>query len=221
MPVLTRVSTRASVTDLRAFLAQHPVDSDLRLLAWATDAGQSATCELATSPWWSAPSDRGPDNGRLRVILRDVAASEIVLGWRAAEIEDLDVTDDDPRLWHWGRHGRIYGNSRLPDPFRFYTQFAVALQDLRYPGGIAAVLGSGRIQEWVDRVSGPGAYALLDGPEPVVDAARPLLDAQGVEYVALFGPEPNEAARALLLVTVGESWVICGRADVEASLTAG
>lgn len=206
---------------LADFLSQHPPDTDLTLIAWRTDGGKVARCELATSPWWVPANQRGADNGRLLITMREVANSEIVLGWRADEIDDIAISTDDPQLWQWGRHGSIFANSAVPNPPRFYAELAGAVQELRYPGGMEQVLGYERLSDWLARLGGRPPFHVLAAPEPVIEAARPFLEAQGVEYVALFGPEPTDAARELQLVSIGESWVICGHATVQPSLTTG
>ena len=48
---------------------------------------------------------------------------------------------------------------------------------------------------------------------PLMEACRPLLDAQHVEYVLIAGPERR--SDGLRLVWIGDTWVICSEATIE------
>jgi hypothetical protein len=74
------------------------------------------------------------------------------------------------------------------------------------------------IATWAKRVTENRSYHILSAPTPVIEATRPFLDAQKLEYVVL-GPGRRDPDPDLRVVVVGESWVICGRAEVGVSVT--
>jgi len=199
---------------LQDFLAEHPPDVDMRLRAWQADGADALRCVLEVNPWWREPASRGGANEQLVISFSGVCSSNVALGWRAAEIEDLVVLTDDPHLWPYGTHGTIFGNSRLPDPGRFFVEFSdLFYHELRAGGAVPFAFELERVRDWSERVAGYQSYQLLSGPVRILEAVRPLLDAQGVEYRLLYGPE--RATDHLQVAWVGESWVVCTSAEVE------
>lgn len=170
--------------------------------------------ELDTNPWWRPDGERGAGDVRVRIVMRGVRASNIALGWRQSEVEELVVLTDDPRLWVYGTHATIFGNSPLPDPKRLFLEYW-DLVHVTLHAEAAADIGDKFVPftTWAARVSGNRSYELLDGPLPLMEACRPLLDAQGVDYVVLKGPErqPDD----LRVVWIGESWVVCDEATID------
>jgi len=204
--------------DLAEFLTLHPPDTDMRVSEWHSSDPRRADCVIETSPWWVTAAERRGANGRLTIALNEVAESEIRLGWRANEVEDLEVLTSHPLLWTYGRHSAIYGNSPMRDPLRFFAQFAdLVQQKLRTERDVQSYFAYEAVATWATRVAENRSYHILSAPTPVIEATKPLLDAQDVEYVVV-GPSRRDPDPDLKVVVIGESWVICGRADVEVSI---
>ena len=196
------------------FLARWPADTDARLAGWVLDAEQTLRCTLETSPWWVPPAERTRDGGRLAITLRAVTGGIVRLGWRPAEVEDLEAVVSEPEPH--GRPAAVFGNAPLRDPAGFYAAFAdLVTYDFPTDAPLLAYVGA-RYAEWAARVAGPGPYHLLEAPERVVATARPLLDARTEGYTVLVGaghrPDPP-----LIRVTIGESEVHCRAATVVAT----
>ena len=203
---------------LSEFLAAHPPDTDLTVAAWQADGDTHVRCVLRASPWWVDPAHRADAHGTLTIDCRGVADSEIRVGWRGRQVEDLEVVDDDPLLWSRGPHASIYGNAPLADPDRFLVQLADLAERVGWPRrGMTAMLGTSG-EDWRRRVTGPAPYLLLMAPTPIVDACLPLLDAQQADYSVLPGARLAGDAKgaAPRLVVIGESWILCQDATVEA-----
>lgn len=201
-------------TSLKDFLEAHPPDVDMRLLSWHSDGPRTLRCVLEAYPWWRGEVDGPVAEVRLEIAFHHVHSSNVSLGWRAAEVEDLAVSADDPHLWAYGTWATIFGNSRLPDPRRFFAElYDLFHHELRAGGAVAFPFENEPFAGWAARVTGSDTYKLLDGPAPMMEAACPLLDAQGVEYRLLRGAE--RSTDHLQVVWVGESWVVCTDAVVE------
>jgi hypothetical protein len=200
---------------LSEFLTVHPPDTDLRVVAWESDGAAHVRCVLRTSPWWMEPARRPDEDGTLTIDCREVLQAGLHVGQRQAEVEDLEVLLDAPRLWAYGEHASIYGNAPLPDPDRFFARFADLVEHgLRMGVGTSTYLGTDA-EEWRRRVTGAAPYLLLTAPVQVVEACRPYLDEQPAEYSVIRSARRPSAA-ALQLVVVGESWIICREATVAA-----
>jgi hypothetical protein len=199
---------------LSEFLATHPPDTDLRVVSWQSDEATHVRCVLRTSPWWVPADQRAAADGTLVIDCRGVVDSEIRVGERPAEVEDLEVLEDAPPLWAYGEHASIYGSAPLPDPDRFFAHFSDLVQHrLRTHRGTAAYLG-GTADAWRRRVTSAAAHLLLQAPARIVDACLPLLDQQQAKYTVT--RSAPRAAPALRFVVIGESWIICREAMVKA-----
>jgi hypothetical protein len=183
----------------------------MNLVEWRSEGVEALQCVLETSPWWVS-GDRRNAIGRLVISMSGIVTSNVLLGWRAGEVEELVVLRDDPLLWPYGTHASIFGNAPLPDPRRFFAEFwDLAHFELR--GRAApAFFEFTSYREWARRVTEHNSYLLLDGPAPLIDATRRLLDAQGAHYRVLVGNERRTGN--LLVVWVGESYVVCSEAVV-------
>ena len=202
--------------DLAAFLADYPADTDLKLQEWHSEAEDVVRCVLRTSPWWVDRSKRGQDNGQLVIRCTGVAESEIRLGWRASEVEDLEVVNEDPLLWPYGQHATIYGNAPLPDPDLFFLEFTDLVEyHLLVNRNATSYLGGVSFSEWRRRVTEHTTYHLIEGPAPLMVKCKSLLDQQYAVYNLVLGPE--RPARPMRLVWIGESLIICEGATVEAT----
>jgi hypothetical protein len=202
------------IAALESFLAAHPVDTDLRLVNWAFSAPDTLTCALEANPWWLAPSERSVPDQRIVITMGQVRSSNIALGWRPSDIEDLTILADDPHLWAHGTHGTIYGNSPVPDPARFFLDFWDLVHfELHAADAVDSPFKVTSFADWAKRVTSYNTYQLLSGPLPVLTAASRLLEAQSVEYRLVAGPE--RSTTDLRVVWVGESWIVCGDAHVE------
>lgn len=172
---------------------------------------------LQASPWWVDPAHRADADGTLAIDCRGVVESEIRVGWRASEVEDLEVLDESPLLWSHGADAFIYGNAPLADPDRFLVQLADVAERVGWPRrGMMAILSTSG-EDWRRRVTGPAPYLLLMAPAPIVDACLPLLHAQQADYSVVRPARlaADTAGAGLHLVVIGESWIICRDAAVE------
>ncbi|HYW11503.1 MAG TPA: hypothetical protein VE871_06080 [Longimicrobium sp.] len=202
---------------LSEFLAAHPADTLLRVIAWQSDGETHVRCVLQASPWWVDPARRLDSDGTLTIDCLGVLESEIRIGWRAGEVEDLEVIDEDhPLLWVHGAHASIYGNAPLPEPDRFFMQLADLVEGSGIGRPVMSVLDT-TAEDWRRRVAGPTPYLLLTAPQPIIDACLPFLDAQRADYSVLRPQHCSARATSLplQLVVIGESWVICQDATVE------
>lgn len=198
---------------LSEFLAAHPPDTDLRVVSWESDGSSHVRCVLRASPWWVEPARRADGDGTLAIDCREVLEAGLHAGGRQAEVEDLEVLLDAPRLWAYGEHASIYGDAPLPDPDRFFVRFADLVEHgLRTGHGTGAYLGTDA-EEWRRRVTGAMPCLLLTAPAPLVEACLPYLDEQQAEY-SLVRLARRASAAAPRLVVVGESWIICHEATV-------
>ena len=201
---------------LAVFLAAYPADTLIKVAGWHSDGETHVRCVLQASPWWVDPARRVDADGTLTIDCRGVLESEIRVGWRAGEVEDLEVMDDGPLLWFHGAHASIYGNAPLAEPDRFLVQLLDLLDGSGMGRPVTHVLGT-TAEEWRRRVTGATPYLLLSAPRPIVDACLPFLDAQRADYFVLQSRDiAGRAPRpALQLVVAGESWIICQDATGE------
>lgn len=201
------------MTHLSEFLSDHPADTDLRIVSWESDGAAHVRCVLRASPWWVRPDRRADGDGTLAIDCREVLEAGIHVGWRQAEVEDLEVLLDAPLLWPHGAHASVYGGAPLPDPDRFFVRFADLVEHgLRTGQGTGAYLGTDA-EEWRRRVTGSAPYLLLTAPAPVVEACLPFLDEQQAAYSVIRSAGLPPAV-PLQLVVIGESWIICREATV-------
>jgi hypothetical protein len=199
---------------LSQFLAAHPPDTDLKLASWQSDGEAQVRCVLRASPWWLDPARRGGVDGLLAIECRGVVESELRIGWRQSEVEELEVLDDHPLLWAHGEHASIYGNAPLPDPDRFFVQLADVLEQSTSGSRPVTPLLGATVVDWRRRVTTNGPFLLLTAPARVVDACLPFLDAQQAGY-SVVRYARAETTGALKLVVIGESWLVCREASVE------
>ena len=163
-----------------------------------------------------APHERQAENGRLVVECVGVVESNLRVGWRQSEVEDLTTSADDPLLWHYGPHASIYGNAPLADPGRFFLGFADLVQQrLRTGRDVAHYFDYAPFADWAHRVTQHSSFHLLTAPEPVIESCRTLLDEQQASYTVL--RQSHRSGLPLQLVTIGESNVICQSARVLAT----
>lgn len=201
-------------TDLESFLAAHPLDVDVQLVSWHADDEGVLRAELEGFPWWLPRGEDAPGEVRFRIEMRGVRSSNVQLCWRPTDIEDLGVVRDDPLLWAYGTHATIFGNSPVPDPARLFLEYWDLVHE-RLHARSAADLRSSFVPftRWAARVGENRMYHLLEGPLPLMEACRPLLDAQGVQYVLITGPERR--TDHLRVVWIGDWEVVCSEATIE------
>jgi hypothetical protein len=199
----------SSPVDLSAFLAAHPPDTDLRVVEWGSDGKDAVRCVLETSPWWVPAEQRRSVDGRMTIECRRIYEAELRVGWRADEVEDLEVSAD-PLHWGDGPGATLFGSAPLADAAGFFG----ALTDLaaEFGGGTSALecIG-GSYASWHARVTGTAPYHLLGAPMPVVDRCIPLLEERGAACTVLRG---GSRASDLRMVVVGESWIVCAESTV-------
>lgn len=204
---------------LREFLASFPPRADMRLVSWQTAGEDQLSCVIESLPWWKPTSEwSGPDQ-RFTLRFTDVQRSNVILGYHTAEVRDLRIQEASPYLWPYGIWGSIFGNAPLPDPRRFLVEFTDLFHhELHAAGALLFPFEPVPFAAWADRVGSNASYQLMDGPLPLLEAVRPLLEAQGLDYTLLHGPE--RTTDHLQHVWVEESWVVCAEVTVEIERTA-
>lgn len=201
-------------TSLRDFLQAHPPNADFQVLSWRADGPRTLRCVLEAYPWWRGEVDGPVANERLEITFHDVHDTSVGLVWAPGWEDDLAVKDDDPLLWPHGTHATIFGNSRMPDPRRFFAEFWDLFHvELRAGGAVQFPFQYHSFRDWAQRVTSHDSYKLLDGPARVMEPACALLDAQSVRYRLLRGPERSTAH--LQAVWIGRMWIVCRDAAVE------
>ena len=199
---------------LRDFLATYPPNDEMRLLSWQAIGDDQLSCVIEALPWWRPTNEWSGKAQQFVLRFTEVQRSNVMLGWRTTHVEDLSIQDNSPYLWPFGTSGSLYGNAPLRDPQRFLAELTDLFHHaLHATGAIDFPFELTSFVAWADRVRNHASYELMTGPLPLLEAVRPLLEAQGLDYTLHCGPERSTSH--LQHVWVEESWVVCAHAVVE------
>ena len=160
----------------------------------------------------------GAGRGRLTITCSNVAAFQINHSVDNALIDSLTCAKDDPLLWDYGQTESIFGKAPLPDPPRFFAQFAALLESKlgieRSPTKYLNWQGS--YNDWRVMVTNR-AYNLLTAPTPLIKSISGLLEMQALEFQVLADPPPPDCGE-LVCCRFDTSWIVCASADVDTAI---
>lgn len=199
--------------DLAQFLRDHPVTVDLRVLSWQAEDDYSCELKLAANPWWRPSTERAVTDVEFTIRCTGVRSTHITSSDWTIEDEDLLVLQDAPEVWACGTHATVFGNAPLRDPARFFVEWWDRVHELHAEDVAELHENFVPFTAWAERVSQHESYTLLRGPQRLLEEALPLLDAQGVHYALVSGPE--RPTTELQLVVFGPSWLVCQSATID------
>ena len=104
------------------FIDNYGHDTDCYVTHWDSDGEGFVICTLDACPWWMEEKEREGKRGIIKLTLSNIVESELVLGWRAREVEDLAVDKNGPLLWSRGEQAQFYGSAPLPKPEQFFVK---------------------------------------------------------------------------------------------------
>ena len=168
-------------------------------------------------PSWNATSADDPRIDRARIHLTGVRDSAIAAAHRVCDVDSFSVQSESPRLWRYGGSGAIHCDGPIPDPVSFLLELSDWIYEQRAPEELRYYCGEESFVSLTRRLS-QGAFPLIAGPNPIVEEAARRLARLGVPHRL-----ESDARRtpSLLVVTLGESWIVCDKALIELNAQAG
>jgi hypothetical protein len=205
------------MVSLRKFLGNRDPreieDSEIILEASELASRRTLRLSLTAWPWWQKPLPHPDARASLTLELTGILASRWPPRWGTCRISELSVATSGYALRTFGPWQQVYGASPIPDPHRFFLEFydtCISLQTVQDP---LQYTGRQRFSEF-ERFVSKNSYFMLDAPEEVIAAARPLLDARNVRYSCVPGREPHPDHQKLVQVMLDDRWVVCRSATV-------